>query len=212
MNAVLDIEPTSQYGLDRDLTSINSTICFRNPGSEPVFLTLLAPSDTETECNVRRQSHERPEHQVAQPLDREQYSAARDALTSAALSTAELDEILAKSTKQFSATITIAPGQQVVRFHTRIPIRADNEGVYTCTISAPMGASARLADRPLSIMALLPNESPDFEVEVLQWSQGSPSNTYGFVGAGVVAGRPLLSWLWRDAPFVCFAYRYNRHR
>ncbi|MBI4491593.1 MAG: hypothetical protein HY690_02235 [Chloroflexi bacterium] len=215
-NAVVDIEPTSRYGLDRDLSSINSTLCYVNPSAEPLALALLAPSQAETECNVRRQSREQPVHQEAQALDPAPYRPVLAALAAGGWNTGALERILERSPRHFVGGARLEPGPQVVRFHTRVPIPAGADGIRELALAVPMSAGPLSQGAALSIVVLLPNDAPEYQVEVVDWSvesePGAQVWVYGSEGRPKLAGRPALAWSWVRGPFVGLKYRYRATR
>lgn len=213
-NAVVDIESTSQYGLDRDLTSVNSTLCYLNETGQPLAVSLLAPSHAETECNVRRQSLERPVHQQAVKLERGRYQPLLEALEAGGWGAEALARVLDCSPKHYVAEIVLEPGPQVVRFHTRLPIRADAQGVRELALAVPMGPGPRARGAPLSIVVLLPSDAPDYQVELLDWSReatpGAKVTVYGAQGQPRFGGRVAAAWSWVGDAFVWLKYRYVR--
>lgn len=212
-NTVVDIEPTSQYGLDRDLTSINSTLCYVNSSPEPIDVALMAPSQSETECNVRRQSREKAVQQQAEPLERGHYGPVLEALAAAGQDTGAMERILDRSANHFVATCRLEPGRQVVRFHTRIPIVPSAEGIYEFALAVPMGAGPLAQGVPLSILVLLPNDCPDYCLDVLgcsvETTPGGHVQVYGSSGHPALAGRSAVAWSWLREPFVWLKYRYQ---
>lgn len=211
-NAVADVEPTSRYGLDRDLGSVNSTLCYLNESDEPLNLTLLAPSDRETESNIRRQSLEKAVHQEASHLDPLLYRPALDALVTAGQSPRPLEEILARSTRHYAGAVVLDSGPQVVRYHTRVPSTPDPNGVYEFALAAPMGAGPIARQAALGVLVLLPSDAPDYDVEVLEWSQeqdpAAEVTVYGGAGGPKLGGRAAVAWRWVRGPFVWVRYRY----
>lgn len=213
-NAVVDIEPTSQYGLDRDLTSVNSTLCYEIQAKERLPVTFYAPSTEETECNIRRQSRERPAHQDATPLEPAAYRPIVQALERGGWGAQAMNRILERSTKHFVGSAELEPGRQVVRFHTRVPIRPDAEGAFEFALAAPLGAGARVRSAALSVVVLLPNDAPDYHVDVIDWSKesapGADVVVFGGEGRARLAGRTAVAWSWVSDPFVWLKYRYVR--
>jgi hypothetical protein len=213
-NSVADVEPTSQYGLDRDLGSVNSTLCYLNPDDAPLELVLLAPSEHETESNIRRQSLEKALHQEAVALDRRLYEPAIEALRAAGQSPAALEQVLGRSPKHYVGRVVLERGAQVVRFHTRAPARAVGNGVYEFRLATPMGAGALGRGAALSALLLLPADAPDYQVEVVEWSAEDDPRAevvvYGSQSRPKLAGRAAVAWRWVCGPFVWARYRYRR--
>lgn len=203
--SVLDIEPTSRYGLDHDVTSINSTLCYVAEGSQQQAL-LLAPNLDEVECNVRASTLEKPSHQESEPIDAGLYASALAGLSTVPHQAQLLKSILDEAASHFVARVPLQPGQQVVRFHSRIPIR-DREGSFFMRIAVPMGPAPLLDGVGLSVTVLLPIDTPDYSVEVLDWSreEGIPKAHSRLVTA---AQRKALCWEWRSSPYLWIRYRY----
>lgn len=204
--SVLDIEPTSRYGLDGDITSINSTLCYLADNSSQEAL-LLAPNLEEVECNVRASTLAKPSHQEAKALDPRLYASALADLAAVPHQAQLLQSILDEATSHYVAPVPLQPGQQIIRFHSRIPIR-DREGTFLMRIAVPMGPAPVLDRIALSVTVLLPMDTQDYSLEVLDWSREERVRKARSELLRI-AQRKALAWEWHTSPYLWIRYRYR---
>jgi hypothetical protein len=192
--------------MSNDLASVNSTLCYSNEGAHEAVL--LAPNLNEVECNIRTGSLDTPQHCATESIDPELYSEPMAQLEQTSAGPDGLRAVLDEATSHYVLRVPLNAGLQVVRFHTRIPIEPDSDNRFRLRSAVPLGPVPLREKVPVSVTVLLPLDTPDYRVNVLDWSREArvPEDSSALVG---LMGRRALTWHWHWEPFLSLDYRYE---
>jgi hypothetical protein len=217
---LVDVEPGSRYGYRTDAAAVNSTLAIRNPTGVPVrFPLILATTDAEDRTPSHRSVRVADVAPALRPADEDvDWEALASAIRSAALAQGLAPErvehylvrLRASIRRAFkSEVVTLEPGEErFVRTYQR-KLLPETEAGFEFRAICPLPQFVLAPGGTISVVVALPRATERFAVDLFDWTRTSASAFGKDPGLPPVAGRLLVSWLWREDPDLSVAYRYT---
>ncbi len=211
-NVTVDIQPTSQYGLEHDTALISTVMLLQAPASEDAIFVLPA-EDAPVEAPVLRLVSETGDASraelVATPLEQ-----VEDELGEALAAAEDADRKLWALVKEhaaggmFATRFAVRQGEQLVRFATRKRVPKVDPTTFEFKVLAPLASYVIATGGSISFTASLPRV-PGHTITVVQASAENPPGTpIGTPEQATLAQRQLVGHFWQNDPLYVIRYQY----
>lgn len=218
-NTVVDIEPTSRYGIPGDTpdtASINTTLVLEKPHAGPV--TFLAPGHYEEEVSARQLGEAQGTRAEAIPRGHPEFEEIKARLEEIGgqleASQEEVRRLLSKVKQFHRFTLEVAEGNRVLRYFARLPVIREPEKTYKFSQLVPVEFARLAPGGDFSVVVLLPrpaegyDDGPGYEVRLLDWSKAANPQVFGHGGTPALAQRTAVAWYWRKDPRLDTVWEY----
>ncbi len=219
-STVVDVEPATRYGHRYDGAAVNTTLAVQNDtGSTLVFPLILATTYPEEHDPARRGRSVAGRDLAPGDTDpQDEWDTLASAIRANGIAQgyppermdvylAKLRASLARASK--SKAVTLGAGEQrFIRTYQRKLLRT-RDGVFEFRAIVPLPQFALSAGGSIGVAVVLPADTPQYSVELLDWTRTPPPQAFGKdQGLPGVGGRLAVAWSWKADPELALSYRY----